>query len=66
MKQSLGRVRAFEASILGFIVAQMLLGVVLSQIGIVRIAQVLHIGLSSLLVSALCLWLLGASKPRAT
>lgn len=66
MKQCLGRLRALEAAILGLIVAQMLLGVVLSQIGIVRIAQVLHIGLSSLLVSALCLWLLGASKPRTT
>jgi cytochrome c oxidase assembly protein subunit 15 len=45
---------------MGFILAQMLLGIVLAHVGIVRIAQVLHIGLSSLLVSALCLWLLGA------
>lgn len=65
MKQALRRVRALELSILALIIAQMLLGVVLSQIGIIRVAQVLHIGLSSLLVSALFLWLLGASKPRA-
>lgn len=64
MKQTLRRARALELSILALITAQMLLGVVLSQVGIIRVAQVLHIGLSSLLVSALFLWLLGASKPR--
>ena len=53
-----------EKSVLGLILAQMLLGVVLSQIGIVRVAQVLHIGLSSLLVSALSLWLLGSLRKR--
>ena len=49
-------------SILGLVCAQMLLGVVLSQIGIVRVAQILHIGLSSLLVSALFLFLLITSR----
>lgn len=45
----------------------MVLGVVLSQVGIVRIAQILHIGLSSLLVSGLFLWLLGSHRAtRAT
>ena len=39
----------------------MLLGIVLAHVGIVAVAQVLHIGLSSLLVSGLFLWLLGAS-----
>jgi heme a synthase len=52
--------RWLEKAILGLILAQMLLGIVLARVGIVRTAQVLHIGLSSLLVSALCLWLLGA------
>ncbi len=46
--------------IAALIIAQMLLGVVLSQIGILAVAQVFHIGLSSLLVSALFLWVLAA------
>lgn len=49
-----------EGAVIGLILAQMFLGIVLSQVGIVAIAQVLHIGLSSLLVSALFLWLLGS------
>ncbi|MES2596159.1 MAG: COX15/CtaA family protein [Verrucomicrobiota bacterium] len=49
-----------ETSIMAIIVSQMLLGVVLANVGIVAIAQVLHIGLSSLLVSGLFLWLLGS------
>ena len=53
-----------EKSVLGLIIAQMLLGVVLSQIGIIHVAQVLHIGLSSLLVSALFLWLLGSTASK--
>ncbi len=40
----------------------MVLGLVLSQVGIVRLAQILHIGASSLLVSALFLWLLAARR----
>jgi cytochrome c oxidase assembly protein subunit 15 len=52
-----------EKSIVGLVFAQMLLGVVLSQVGILAVAQILHIGLSSLLVSALCLWLLAARRP---
>jgi cytochrome c oxidase assembly protein subunit 15 len=46
------------------VVAQMILGVVLSQVGILAAAQVLHIGCSSLLVSGLFLWLLGSRPPR--
>jgi cytochrome c oxidase assembly protein subunit 15 len=38
----------------------MILGIILSQIGILAVAQVLHIGLSSLLISAIALWILGA------
>lgn len=49
-----------EWSIWTLICSQMILGVVLAHVGIVAVAQVLHIGLSSLLVSALFLWLLGA------
>ena len=52
--------RWLEKSILGLVLAQMVLGIVLSQVGILAAAQILHIGLSSLLVSALALWILGA------
>lgn len=51
-----------ERIIVGIVLAQMVLGLVLSQVGILPIAQVLHIGLSSILVSALFLWLLAARK----
>lgn len=51
-----------ERGIMALIAAQMVLGIVLSQVGIVRAAQILHIGLSSLLVSGLFLWLLGSTR----
>lgn len=52
--------RWLEYSIVALVLAQMVLGLVLSHIGILRWAQILHIGLSSLLVSGLFLWILGA------
>ncbi len=51
--------------IFGLIIGQMCLGIVLSQVGILAIAQICHIGLSSLLVSALFLWLLAARTGNA-
>jgi len=51
-----------EKGIVGLVFAQMLLGVVLARVGILAVAQILHIGLSSLLVSGLCLWLLAARR----
>lgn len=65
MKSMRGSLGWLEKSILGLVFAQMLLGIILSQVGIVRVAQILHIGLSSLLVSALFLMLLVTGKPRA-
>ena len=59
-----GRTGWLERGIMALITGQMLLGVVLSQVGIVRVAQILHIGLSSLLVSGLFLWLLGCTRTR--
>ncbi|MGJ8677879.1 MAG: COX15/CtaA family protein [Akkermansiaceae bacterium] len=53
-----------EAVVLGTVLAQMCLGLILAQVGILPFAQVLHIALSSLLVSALFLWLLAASRYR--
>jgi len=53
-----------ENGITAIIVSQMLLGIVLANVGILAIAQVLHIGLSSLLVSGLFLWLLGSAAQR--
>lgn len=61
-RRALRRTGWLEIAVLALIFAQMLLGIVLAHIGIVAVAQVLHIGLSSLLVSALFLWLLGASR----
>ena len=38
----------------------MVLGLILAWVGVVHVVQILHIGLSSLLVSGLFLWLLGS------
>ena len=68
-KRRLGRLGALEISILALVGAQMVLGVVLGHIGILPLAQVLHVGLSSLLVSGLFLWILagkGGVTSRAT
>jgi heme a synthase len=62
IRKAAGRLRWLETLMVALIVFQMLLGVVLSQVGIVRLAQILHIGASSLLVSAIFLWLLAARK----
>lgn len=51
-----------ERVVLGTVLAQMFLGLLLSQVGILPFAQVLHVGLSSILVSALLLWLLAAYR----
>lgn len=61
-RRQLVRIGWLEFSVLALILAQMVLGIILAHVGIVGVAQVLHIGLSSLLVSALFLWLLGASR----
>ena len=53
-----------ERGILGLVLGQMFLGLILSQVGVVPTAQILHIGLSSLLVSGLFLWLLGSSRVK--
>lgn len=59
-RRALGTLRWLEKGIVGLVFAQMFLGIVLAHVGIVPTAQVLHIGLSSLLVSGLFLWILGA------
>jgi len=48
--------------IFGLICAQMVLGIVLANVGILRSAQVLHIGLSAILVSVQFYWILASSK----
>ena len=53
-----------ECLVFGIVLSQMFLGLILSQVGILPIAQVLHIGLSSILVSALLLWLLGSRQDK--
>lgn len=52
-----------EKVILGTVLAQMVLGIVLSQVGILPVVQVLHIGISSVMVAVFCHWLLAAFAP---
>ncbi len=59
-KHRLGGVRWQELLVMGTIVAQMVLGIILSNVGVLRVVQVLHIGLSSLMVCGMFVWLLGA------
>ena len=49
-----------EWVIFGVVLVQMCLGLVLSQVGILPVAQVLHVGLSSILLCVFFHWLLGA------
>jgi len=49
--------------IVGLIAAQMVLGLVLANVAIFASAQILHLGLSAILVTAQFHWLLAASKP---
>ena len=51
-----------EKIILGSVLGQMVLGLVLSQVGILPFAQVLHVGLSAILISVLLLWLLASRR----
>jgi len=46
----------------GIVFAQMVLGLVLAHVGVLPVVQVLHVGLSSILVSGLFYWLLCARR----
>lgn len=64
-RAALGKLSWLERGIVALVFAQMALGIILSQHGIVKSAQILHIGLSSLLVSGLFLWLLAGRSDVA-
>ena len=53
-----------ETCVVGIVFAQMVLGLLLAQFGVFPVVQVLHIGLSSILVSSLFYWLLTAREER--
>lgn len=53
-----------EKVVLGSVIAQMVLGLVLSQAGILPVVQVLHIGISAVLVAVFFHWLLAAFAKR--
>lgn len=55
-----------EKSIGGLVGALMVMGLVLSQVGVLPIVQVLHVGAASLLTAALVLWLLVTNRPTAS
>ena len=49
-----------EKIVMSMVLSQMVLGIILSNVGILRVVQVLNIGLSSILVCGMFVWLLGA------
>ena len=52
--------------VIGFLVgALMVMGLVLSQVGVLPVVQVLHVGVAALLVTVLFFWLL-ATRPQGT
>ena len=53
-----------EKVIFGLVLLQMILGVVMSQFAIYPVVQVAHVLFTALLLSAQCLWLLGAWKKK--
>jgi cytochrome c oxidase assembly protein subunit 15 len=54
-----GGPRAVEKVVLGIVLAQMILGLVMSQVHIYAWVQVLHVGLAAVLLAFVCLWWLG-------
>lgn len=54
-----------EKVVLGIVVAQMVLGLVMSQVHIYAWVQVLHVGLAAVLLAFVCLWWLGLVRPSA-
>lgn len=54
-----------ENTVLGIVLAQMVLGLVMSQIHIYSWVQVLHVGLAAVLLTLIWLWCFGLSRERA-
>lgn len=59
-KERIGGAGWHEKAVLGIVIVQMVLGLILAQIGIKPAVQVLHIALSSILVTVFFHWLLAA------
>jgi len=53
-----------EKIVLGIVLAQMVLGLVMSQVHIYSWVQVLHVGLAAILLTFVWLWLFGTSSKR--
>lgn len=54
-----------EHAVFGIVLAQMVLGAVMSQIHIYSWVQVLHVGLAAVLLTLVWLWIFGLSRERA-
>jgi len=61
-----GAMTLSEKLVIGIVLAQMCLGVVMSQIHIYGVVQILHVGLAAILISAIFFWILslGSAKRR--
>ncbi len=55
-----------EKAALGIVIAQMVLGLVMSQVHIYAWVQLLHVGLAAVLLAFVCLWWLGLSRDQKT
>jgi cytochrome c oxidase assembly protein subunit 15 len=64
-KRLVNRLGWLEKSIAGMVFALMVMGVILAHVGVLRVVQVLHVGVAALLVAALYLWLLASRGVRS-
>ncbi len=63
-KHVAGGPKRVERVVLGIVIAQMVLGIVMSQVHIYGWVQVLHVGLAAVLLTFCLLWLLGLTARR--
>jgi heme a synthase len=54
-----------EKTVLGIVLAQMVLGLVMAQVHIYSWVQVLHVGLAAVMLTFIWLWLFGLSRSKA-
>ncbi len=52
-----------ERVVMSIVLMQMLFGLVMSQVHIYSGVQVLHVGLAAVLLTFVCLWRFGVSRP---
>jgi heme a synthase len=61
----IGAMGLAEKAVIGIVLAQMVLGVVMSQIHVYGVVQILHVGLAAILIAANFYWILSSARARS-